>query len=79
MNALRECRFLFFVYNYLKYLKIDYEISPELRKVQYINIWTESIELLKNFTESVSLNTSFWVIEILILLAVKFNASVDLL
>lgn len=76
VNCLREARLLFFVYNYLKYLKIDYNVSPEVRKGQYVSIWAESLALLKNFNESVSVTTSFWMVEILILLANKFNATV---
>lgn len=76
VNSLREARLLFFVYNYLKYIKIDYNISPEIRKGQYVSIWAESLDLLKNFNETISVTTSFWIIEILILLSNKFNASV---
>jgi hypothetical protein len=69
---------LYFVYNYLKYLKIDYQRSNvEDRKRQYVSIWTETLALLKNFSESISVTTSFWVIEILILLSGKFNSTVN--
>ena len=69
---------MYFVYNYLKYLKIDYQRSNvEDRKRQYVSIWTETLALLKNFSESISVTTSFWVIEILILLSGKFNSTVN--
>lgn len=78
VNSIREARFLYFFYNYLKYLKIDYHnMNQEVRKGQNVSIWAESLALIKNFSESISLTTSFWVIEILILLSTKFNASVD--
>ena len=73
---MREIRILFFVYNYLKYLKIDYSISPEARKNQYLSLWIETVSLLKSFNESISLFTSFWILEILILLSNKYSASV---
>lgn len=80
VNSVREARFLYFVYTFLKYLKIDYHnLNPEVRKGQYVCIWAESLALLKNFSESISVTTSFWVIEILILLSGKFNATVVLL
>ena len=61
------------MYNYLKYLKIDFNVRAEERANIYFRIWTEAMDLLKNFTESISINTSFWIIEIMMLLAVKFH------
>lgn len=46
-QALKESRILYFLYNYLKYMKIDYDINLEERKGQYVRIWMEALNVLK--------------------------------
>ena len=45
--ALRESRVLYFLFNYLKFMKIDVDVNAEERKNLYVKIWTEVINALK--------------------------------
>jgi hypothetical protein len=47
VSAIRESRIMFFIFNYLKYIKMDYTVARETRKSLYLEIWNQSLNLLK--------------------------------
>jgi hypothetical protein len=47
VSAIRESRIMYFIFNYLKYIKMDYNVARETRKSLYLEIWNQSLNLLK--------------------------------
>lgn len=64
---------LYFIYNYLKFLKLDYGKDPTVRKQIYKSIWEATCVVLDIFADSESIFTAGWILEIMEVLSVKFG------
>lgn len=73
MHAQRECRILYFLYNYLKFMKINYAEKTEIRNEKSVVIWIFTLRILRMFGNSINITTCFWILETISLLSSKFN------
>lgn len=56
-------------------MKLDYGEKSDIRRGKYYQIWQATSSFLNCFSESLSLNTCFWILEIFALMSQKFNFS----
>ena len=71
--AIREARIFFFVYLYLMFVKVNFDMKPDAKKEYYERVWGCVTKFLKLFQDSLNPNTYFWIIEIFILISEKFT------
>jgi len=68
--AKTEAHIFFLLYTYISYAFIDISF---LKKEYLIKLWTTALNFTKLFTISKSISTHLWLIELLNLLALKYN------
>ena len=56
-------------------MKLDYSKDAQFRKNLFKSIWSSTINVLENFTESYSIFTHSWILEIFDILSKKFSSN----